>query len=235
MPEIDARPTMIDAGSGKSLYKLDYDVHIPVASLPRYLRSTRESFLNPKNYIIPEPNLSKEIREKLIPLSESGLKIGISWRSGTMDPTRNKHYLNLADWTEVLTLKGCHFINLQYGDVEAELSSAERALNIKIHRWSDLDLKNDLEATFALISNLDLVITVGNAVASMSPIVGTETWQILPGRHWVELPGLQLPHYPWSKNLRNIHPENGAVISTTMPTIRQRIMDKLDVMHVNVN
>jgi pentatricopeptide repeat protein len=231
MPELDVRPSLFHRENGKSMYKLDYDFHIPIASLPRYLRADRDSFLNKKNYIVPEPNLAKEISDKLNSSLNDGMKIGIAWRSGVLDPTRNKHYINLADWSDVLTLPGCHFINLQYGDVENELTMAEHVLGAKIHRWSDLDLKNDLEATFALISNLDLVITVGNAVASMAPTVGTETWQILPRVHWVELPGLNLPHYPWSKNLKNIHPDNGLSIATVMPKIRDAILDRLSAIN----
>jgi len=227
MPEIVARPPLWDKITKKSLYKLDYDFHIPIASLPRYFRSTRESFLNVSDYIKPEPKLTKEIKDHFDLKMKSGLKIGISWRSGVMDPTRNKFYLNLVEWSEILQLKNCHFVNLQYGDVESEITAAENALGVKIQRWPDLNLKDDLEAAFALMANVDLVISVGNAVASMAPLVGTETWQLIPSIHWVELKGLDLPHYPWSKNLINFHPEPGCRIETVMPVIRDRVISKL--------
>ena len=227
MPEILARPPLFDKITKKSFYKLDYDFHIPIASLPRYFRSTRESFLSVTDYIKPEPKLTKEIKDHFDVKMKSGLKIGISWRSGVMDPTRNKFYLNLVEWSEILQLKNCHFVNLQYGDVEPEITAAENALGVKIHRWPDLNLKDDLEAAFALMANMDLVISVGNAVASMAPLVGTETWQLIPSVHWVELKGLDLPHYPWSKNLINFHPEPGYRIESIMPVIRDRIISKL--------
>ncbi len=230
MPEILARPPLWDKITKNSLYKLDYDFHIPIASLPRYFRPTRESFLNVTDYIKPEPKLTKEIKDHFDVKMKSGLKIGVSWRSGVMDPTRNKFYLNLVEWSEILQLKNCHFVNMQYGDVESEMTAAENALGVKIHRWPDLNLKDDLEAAFALMANVDLVISVGNAVASMAPLVGTETWQLIPSAHWVELKGLNLPHYPWSKNITNFHPEPGCRIESIMPVIRDRIISKLSTV-----
>jgi ADP-heptose:LPS heptosyltransferase len=61
---------------------------------------------------------------------------------------------------------------LQYDECEEELSSIETALNINIIRWDDLDLKNDLDSVLALISRLDLVITVGTAVSCLAGIIG---------------------------------------------------------------
>ncbi|WP_445778875.1 tetratricopeptide repeat protein [Shewanella sp.] len=228
-PSCSVRPALWDESTGLPRYKVDYDYHISIASLPRYLRNTREAFLNPKPYIIPDRKLKQEISEVFQRTLSPGLKVGFSWRSGNIDNMRSLSYLNLVEWSSILKLKGCNFINLQYGDVEGELSAAEKNLGVKIHRWPDLDLKNDLEATFALMSELDLVISVGNAVASMSPAVGTETWQLLPQEHWVELPGLKLPHYPWSDKLKNFHGNKELGIKVALINAGEKLAEMLKI------
>ena len=66
------------------------------------------------------------------------------------------------------------------GDCESEIQAAEKALGIRIHRWPDLDLKNDFEGVFAVMKALDVIVTVGTAVSAMGPAVGTPTIRLSP-------------------------------------------------------
>ncbi len=51
------------------------------------------------------------------------------------------------------------FVNLQYGNVTAELQSAEEKFGVTIHNFGDLDLRNDLDGAAALTDACDLVIS----------------------------------------------------------------------------
>ena len=184
-PRIRFREPKWNVSTGKADTK-DYDFHIPMGSLPRYFRNKINDFYPLKSYLIPSEKDCAEIKKVFDQNLPKGKKIGICWRSGNLNPTRNDFYNNLVDWADILRTPGCVFINLQYGNAEGEIQSAEKALGVKIYRWDDLDLKNDLEGVFALISNLELVISVGTAVAAMAPLVGTPTWQLLPKKHWTE-------------------------------------------------
>lgn len=195
-PAAIVRPANWDLETGISP-KEDFDFHCPVGSLMRYLRPTVESFPG-KAFLKPDPVDVLDVKKFFEKHMPPGLNVGICWRSGNLNPVRNSYYANLVDWSEILTQKGCNFISLQYGDTDAEITSAEAALGIKIYQWDDLDLKNDLKGVFALMSQLDLVISVGTAVAEMSPAIGVETWLVLPTLSWTFL---GTKEFVWSRHV----------------------------------
>jgi ADP-heptose:LPS heptosyltransferase len=125
----------------------------------------------------------------------SGKKlVGICWRSGLFSIARNSNYTALLDWKDLLSQQDFQFVNLQYGDCENELLEIEAALGIQILRWTDLDLKNDLENVLGLIKNLDAVVTVGTAVSSLAGSCNVQTYLLAkPG--WMMLG--QTERYPW--------------------------------------
>lgn len=196
LPDVTVRAANWSGSDGRSPLE-DFDVHIPMGTLPKYFRRKIDDFYGKTFALTPIEQDVLDIRNYFSDAFPVGLKIGICWRSGKLSPVRNINYTNLADWADILSLPNCHFINLQYGSPEAELVAAESALNIKIHRWKDLDLKNDLEGVFALLSELDLVISVGSSIVNMAPLVGTETWQLRPSKPWIEL-GQE--NWPWMHN-----------------------------------
>lgn len=177
----------------------DYDFHIPVGSLPNLYRRDIESFsLSRDPYLIPDSELISKFRVRLEPYREKRL-VGFCWRSGTINPSRNSGYSHVIDWKDFLQLPDCQFVNLQYGDCEAELLEVEHAAGIKILRWHDLNLKDDLDNVLALMACLDIVVSVGTAVFPMAASVGTPAIQ-LASPHWASF-GSET-HYPWFKNAR---------------------------------
>jgi tetratricopeptide (TPR) repeat protein len=220
-PNMTIRPAAWDFETGKT-DKTDFDVHIPIGSLPRYLRKNTESFYPLKSYLIPYSKDISEIKHVFESTLPKGKRIGICWRSGNLNPTRNEFYNNLVDWVDILRTPGCVFVNLQYGNPEAEILNAEKALGIKIHRWDDLDLKNDLDGVFALMRNLDLVITVGTAVAAMAPLVGTTTWQLLPKKHWTEF---NAKEWLWSDKMTILHGDGKTGIDLAMKRAYQKLLE----------
>ena len=125
----------------------------------------------------------------------------------------------------MLTNKKYHFVNLQYSDCEAEISELENLLNIKIIRWPDLDLKNDLEGVLGLIKNLDAVVTVANAVSSLAGASSVNT-VLLSKRSWMHLG--QLESYPWFACVKPIVVDNNDLIASkihAVPDILDQIFD----------
>lgn len=168
----------------KSLIK-DYDYHIPMGSLAKYYLNSEKDFVNCKNYLVPDAILKDKFKNLLCEFNGKK-KIGISWRSGKLDPLRNLDYTSLLDWKLILSDPEAVFINLQYGECENELIEIENLLNIKIIRWTDLDLTNDMESVVALISNVDLVVSIATnalwlAGAQGIPgvLIARKDWQML--------------------------------------------------------
>jgi ADP-heptose:LPS heptosyltransferase len=133
---------------------------------------------------------------------------------------RNDHYTVLSDWRDILSQPDLQFINLQYGEPEDELLEMELALGIQILRWPDIDLKNDLESVLALCSCLDSVISVGTAVSSLAPAVGTPTL-LLTKQNWIMLGEDRF--YPWHQNVKPLVASKGELVASKLKEVLQHI------------
>ncbi|MGE3615427.1 MAG: tetratricopeptide repeat protein [Gemmatimonadales bacterium] len=172
-----------------------FDYQIPLGGLPRILRRTRADFRSRWSYLIPARQDVARWAERLRPLGES-VRVGVCWRSGLAAGERTRYYAALEHWFRVFEIPGVSYVNLQYGECEAELGRIEAATGATIHRWADLDLKNDFDSVAALIWHLDLVITAPTAVSSLAGALGTETWQLDPGTDWTVFGEARSPWLP---------------------------------------
>jgi len=86
----------------------------------------------------------------------------------------------LGQWSSLLSLAGCEFVNLQYGDCREELAAIGRSHGVVIHDWPDADPLRNLDDFAAQIAALDLVISVDNATVHMAGALGVPTWVLLP-------------------------------------------------------
>jgi tetratricopeptide (TPR) repeat protein len=198
----------------------DYDFHIPVGSLMKFYRKTINDFNGKNKYIKINESKAKEFESRVSEKSTTSLRIGICWRSGKLNPERNIFYSALIDWGDIFSIKNLFFVNLQYGDCESELISAEASFNIEINRWDDLDLKNDFDSTMALISRLDLVISVGTAVAPMAASIGVPVILMTP-RDWTNL---GTDHFPFFENITCLFPPQGESVSACIKDVSKILL-----------
>lgn len=162
---------------------LGLDFHLPIGSLPRWLRPTLEHFPSHTGYLVPDPTRSAQWGSRLAALGPAP-RVGISWRSRLMTNDRLAFYSSLADWGPILTTPGLSFINLQYDRCGPELEAAESAHGVPIHRFEDLDLFDDLDGAAALTAGLDLVIAPDNSVGELAAALGRPVWRLDSGADW---------------------------------------------------
>ena len=177
----------------------DFDYHIPMGSLMSHFRKTIEDFSSSKPYLLVCKTQASIFEERLLKIEKKKFRIGISWRSGLLHAERNINYTSILDWEQIFRLPNIEFVNLQYGECENELLLAEKKFDTQIIRWGDLDLKNDIDATFALISRLDYVISIGNAVAVMAASVGVPTLLACQPELWEQFGTNYYPLFPTVK------------------------------------
>lgn len=200
----------------------DFDIQCAVGSLPKIFRREIKDF---NREIIPlkiKDSAIKDFGNRLLKYSEKKL-VGICWRSGVFSIGRNLNYTALIDWQDLLTQSDFQFVNLQYGDCEAELLEIEKLLGINIVRWQDLDLKNDLENLFGLIKNLDAVVTVGTAVSSIAASCNVPTYLLIKSS-WLMLG--QKNTYPWYRCITPLVSENDAHIAEKIKFIPELIRNQ---------
>ena len=172
------------------------DVQCPIGSLPRYLRRSIDAFLPINNFLRPDAERAQHWRDVLATLGP-GLRVGFAWRSGLRTPLRSTGYTELDDWAPIFRVPGLQLINLQYGDCHAELREAEVRHGVRLHHFSELDLFSNIDDSIALISCLDIVISVGTSTYNFAAGVGRETWLLTPpGVSWVNLGVNAIPWYP---------------------------------------
>ena len=212
--EVDARLTGLVGRAlpgvtvrAQSADPTDADAHLPMGSLPRLLRPALSAFPDRRSWLAPDPARLTEWRDRLVALGP-GLRIGICWGSQNMLGERKASYTTLADWAPLLTLPGLIPITLQYDGREAEIAAVEAQLGLRIHRWPDTDLKNDLEGVAALIAGLDLVVTVASSVGEMAGALGVPVWRFGPAGDWTALGSAVRPWFP-SMRLWSTRPGEG--------------------------
>lgn len=127
-------------------------------------------------YIKIPAELSNKWAARLEKLPKRKYNIGISWRSGMLNQGRNIHYFNVLDMLPLWALDA-NIICLQYGDVKKEVSKVKKQ---DLVVFDDLDLKDNFLETAALMSELDLIITVGTAVADLGKAATENVLMLYP-------------------------------------------------------
>jgi tetratricopeptide (TPR) repeat protein len=173
-----------------------------------------------RSYLAADPAKIAEFRTRLSTLGP-GPYVGVCWRSMVLGAKRRKYFSAIEGWGPVLSTPGITFVNLQYGDVAAELEIAREKLGLTIHNFADLDLKDDLEGAAALTSACDLVLSAPTAAAAMAGALGTEVWFLVAAPVW---PQLGTDRYPWYPKSRVISCEKFADWDTLMPKVREELI-----------
>ena len=151
----------------------EFDIHLPLGSLYRCLYPNIAPLT--EAYLTPEPSRVAFWKKKLTELGP-GPYIGISWTSPHIRPVFSSTLTRIEEWSPILANRDVMFVNLQSGDYENDLAVAKRDFGVVVHNFDDLDLYDDFDDVAALCNALDIVISVGTAVAAIASGVGTPTW-----------------------------------------------------------
>ena len=150
---------------------------IYLGSLAQYFRKSESDFPAYPQYLSPLKEKKLHFHNKYQNIN--GLKIGISWKSGNLTEG-GKRSIPLEDWEALLNTKDCTFFSLQYGDTEKDITNINSKLPSTIIDDNEIDPLTDIENFIALISTLDLVITIDNSTAHFGGALGIPTWVMLP-------------------------------------------------------
>jgi tetratricopeptide (TPR) repeat protein len=177
------------------------DVWTPMASPLRRFRRSVEDFGRQPSYLVADPERVAHWREQLADLP--GLKVGVLWKSLKLHGSRLRHFSPFDQWRVVLETPGVSFVNLQYGDCEAELTEARDGLGLDIRQPEGIDLKEDLDDVAALCGAMDLIIGPANATTNIAAACGAPVWLISTPAAW---PRLGTDRYPWYPQVRVFSP-----------------------------
>jgi len=174
-----------------------FDLHCPLMSLPLALRTSLETIPAAVPYLAASPERQRIWRDRL---PRGGLRVGLVW-SGSPDHQNDANRsMPLARLAPILAGSPVRFVSLQreLRDGDAELM---RELPNLVHAGCDLA---DFADTAAVISLLDVVISVDTAVAHLAGALGKPVLILLP--HAADFRWMRgrddSPWYPSAKLLR---------------------------------
>jgi tetratricopeptide (TPR) repeat protein len=193
------------------------DYRVRLGDLPRVLRNQDDDFPRHDGYLVADPVQAADWSTRLAALGP-GLKIGISWRGGTPGTGQAARSLPLEALVPILSLPRAHFISLQYGAVSAEVAELRARHGVALHAWSQSHA--DMDGVAALISSLDLVITVCTTVAHLAGGLGKSAWVMVPAvAEWRYLEtGVRMPWYPALRLFRQPRLNEWASVISTIRT-----------------
>ena len=155
------------------------DFQSPIGSLAQWLLTNEQGFSKNCQYLMSCPHTTQQFREKLQQQADSKLLVGISWSSLNQEDGMLKS-ASLNYWRDLLVLKSCFFINLQYGDVRNEIDTFVEQTGISIYQDQEINSLESLDDFAAQVSALDLIISIDNTTVHMAGALGKPVWTLLP-------------------------------------------------------
>ncbi len=169
-----------------------FDLHTSLMSLPRAFRTTLETVPADVPYIVPPTGRLVRWREHLG--EPRTRRIGIAW-SGTPSPWNRAIPLQLL--RPIAERPDCELHTLQIEIWPADRAALHALPQIRDHSGALADFAD----TAALISLMDLVISIDTAAAHLAGALGKPTWLLLPvgpDYRWM----LERTDCPWYPTMR---------------------------------
>lgn len=172
-----------------------------IGDLPMQFRRERKDFPRHEGYLVPDPGRKAYWAAELVRVGGRRPRIGLSWRGGTEQTRATLRTARVEDFAELARGIDVTWVCLQYGDVSADLDTA-RADGLDMSYWPGAI--NDLDDFAALISNVDLVLTVCNTTVHYAGALNVPVWVVSPKYPEWRYGASQelLPWYPSSRIYR---------------------------------
>jgi len=157
-----------------------FDLHCPLMSLPLAFDIEVETIPGDVPYLSAAPSAISEARERF-PSREQGagsLRVGIVWAGNPKHRGDALRSIHLSALEPLASIEGLTLISLQKGIAAHQISEVSELFRSRI---VDADpALNDFADTAALVSTLDLVISVDTAVAHLAGALGVPLWLLVP-------------------------------------------------------
>lgn len=204
-----------------------FDARVALGELPAFYR-LKDSDFKGEPYLTPNPQMAMQWRALLNSLGDKP-KIGITWSGGLPHTGQKRRSVTLDTYGPLFKSFDAEWISLQYK--EPEVSEAEYKYGIKIHDWEWGTRVFDYDQTVALISELDLVISVCTTVVHAAGGLGKECWCLVPSvPMWRYLK--EGEWFPWGKSV-SLHRQKGREwpIGLLLGKLRDKFGDRLRSGH----
>ncbi|PZR33580.1 tetratricopeptide repeat protein [Caulobacter segnis] len=198
-----------------------FDYWSPLGAFLRQLRGSIDAFPKTAGYLKADPARVAHWKSELAKLGDAP-KVGLLWKSLKLDAERARQFSPFGAWRPVLETPGVSFVNLQYGDCEAEIAYAKSEFGVDIWQPPGIDLKQDLDDVTALCASVDLIIGFSNATTNLAGAAGAPIWMLTAPAAWTLLGS---DHYPWYPQARIFSPNSLANWNPAMDAVAQALRE----------
>lgn len=153
-----------------------YDYCCPLSFLFTEFIKTEADITAIDSYLQADHNKVIETANELERRFPNKVTVAFSWRGGHQRSRKYARTTTLEEWKPLFDLPQVQPINVQY-DARANEVSDLKAIGVYT---PEFDCKNDIESLSALLSAVDLCISVDNSTIHLAGALGTEVWTILP-------------------------------------------------------
>jgi tetratricopeptide (TPR) repeat protein len=178
---------------GEPLPEVDWQC--PLLSLPLALRTELHTIPTGVPYLHADPAQVAAWSERL---AKDSLRVGLVWAGSPLHPNERWRALPFELLTPLLGVPGVRFYSLQMGAPAAVAKQAgSRLIDLQ-------DAQTDFADTAAIVTSLDLVISVDTSVAHLAGALGRPVWVLLgksPDWRWL-LERTDSPWYPTARLFR---------------------------------
>jgi tetratricopeptide (TPR) repeat protein len=187
-----------------------FDVHAPLLNLPGLYGTTLATIPRAVPYLAADPARVARWREHLAALP--GLKVGVCWQGNPHYKTDRTRSVPLAAFADLARVLGLALVSLQHGagtEQLAALADKDAIVDLVDHAQPGSQVWMD---TAALLSALDLVVTVDTAIAHLAGALGVPVWLALafrPDWRWM-MDREDSPWYPSMRLFRQSQPGDWA-------------------------
>lgn len=182
----------------------EFDCQAPGLWLGRWLRADFESFPARASYLKADADRTAALRARYQAFGKKHI-VGLAWHSISGGRAEQRR-ISLMELAAALPRADTLFIDLQYGDHQAEREDAGRALpDFTFFHDAEIDQLKDMDAFAAQMAACDRIVTIGNTTAHMAGALGVPATVLLPHAgltwYWFE-ERLNSPWYPTLTILR---------------------------------
>lgn len=159
-----------------------FDCCISLASLPRFFRNSISSFPG-QFYLAADEARRLAWLDRLEQLGKP-LRIGLSWRGGRAARARVARSAELQVLAQLFARQDIAFVNVQYGCHDDEIAAFNGGSANPLVCFPEVDPLRDMDEFAAMLSALDLVISVDNSTVHLAGALGVPTWVMHPYGDW---------------------------------------------------
>jgi tetratricopeptide (TPR) repeat protein len=183
-----------------------FDLQALMLSLPHLFGTVLETIPAAIPYLSADAGAVAAMQVRLDEVPKSGLRVGLVWAGNSyryvadMAAVDRRRSIAPSRLAPLLAIPGVHFISLQKEGPPAPTEFGLTDIMHEIHDFAD---------TAALVSNLDLVISVDTSVAHLAGALGKPVWllnRFVTDFRWLTR-GEDSPWYPTMKIFRQASPD----------------------------